>query len=94
MSLQQIIAKNTAVLFTTATCPFCIRAKNLLNELKVPFDELNINQAENAKLFGEIEKTYNHDTVPAVFVKGQFIGGNSELQAANKSGKLSQLLGQ
>ena len=93
MSLQQIIAKNTAVVFTTASCPFCIMTKKLLNQQNVPFDELNINESANAKLFEEVEKQYKHDTVPAVFIKSKFIGGNSELQAANSNGELAKLLG-
>ncbi|EPY34697.1 glutaredoxin 3 [Strigomonas culicis] len=40
----------------------------------------------------QIFKQYEHDTVPAIFINGKFIGGCSDLQALQKSGELSKLL--
>jgi glutaredoxin 3 len=91
-ALQSAIQKNVVVMFTGNYCGFCTRAKSLLSSKNISFDEHNIETGDNAKLFSEIEKTFRHDTVPAIFIKGKFVGGCSDLQALEKNGKLDQML--
>jgi glutaredoxin 3 len=92
--LTQLIGANRVVVFTTASCPYCVRAKELLRGLGAPFDEQDIDRiADGAKVFAEIEKQFNHDTVPAVFIGGKFYGGCSDITALHQKGELKPLLG-
>jgi glutaredoxin 3 len=94
MTLAQVIAANKVICIGTTTCPFCIKAKNMLAPIAKDLKVLNINTmgGEGDALQAEIEKTYNHDTVPAVFIAGKFIGGFSETDALNKQGKLAAMV--
>lgn len=48
--------------------------------------------ASGDEVQGFVRATYNHSTVPAVFVRGQFLGGCDATVAADQSGKLKELL--
>lgn len=71
-------------------CPFCNRAKRLLDDKKIPYEEVNVDQKPGAR--EEITKKTGHKTIPQIFVKGEFIGGFSELSALNESGELDKRL--
>lgn len=76
-----------AKIYTKPTCPFCIRAKQLLKEKGIEFENFDV--SNNPKLRAEIsESVGGYNTVPMIFLDNQFIGGNSELQALEKAGKL------
>jgi glutaredoxin 3 len=71
-------------------CPFCIRAKRLLDDKGIVFKEIKLD-GRNAEMIALIEKT-GMRTVPQIFVGDHFIGGFTELAEADRSGKLDQLL--
>ena len=78
-------------IYTQPWCPYCSRAKNLLDEKKVPYREIDAphgtpQRAESAKRSGRT-------TVPQVFVDGRPLGGSDDLAALERSGKLNALLG-
>ncbi|MBC8451504.1 MAG: glutaredoxin [Planctomycetes bacterium] len=74
-------------LYTSAFCPFCIRAKSLLDGRKLDYTEhvMDSRQDELAK----VKAKYGHPTVPLVLVDGKLIGGCTELEALMASGKLA-----
>ena len=51
MNLKHPIQSNKIVMYTTSWCPDCIRAKKLLNEQKIEFIEIDIDQDKEAKAF-------------------------------------------
>ena len=65
-------------IYTTATCPYCAMAKELLRQREIPFEERQVEfgSDEIARL---IEKT-GHMTVPQIFFGEEFIGGYDDLQ--------------
>ena len=65
-------------IFTKPGCPHCAKAKALLNEKGMRFEELTIGQ--NTTL-AAMKAVSNRETVPQVFIGGEHIGGNDELQA-------------
>lgn len=78
------------IIYTTSTCPYCTRAKALLDKKKLPYQEIN---AENEKIRAEmINKANGHKTVPQIFIENIHIGGCDDLYALDKKGKLDQLL--
>lgn len=75
-------------LYTTSTCPHCQRAKALLDEKGLTYT--NHEMDTRVDELNEAKAKWNHPSVPIVIVDGKLIGGNSELQAFNAEGKLSQ----
>lgn len=79
------------VVYTKESCPYCIRAKNLLNQKGVPFVEHNLENKPQE--LAELKERTGWKTVPQIFIDGQLIGGFSELAALETQGKLDALLG-
>lgn len=94
-TLAQIIAADKVVIFSIPPCPYCIRAKKLLESKGIAYKDYSVDKmgAEGEALFDEVTKTTGgHETYPAIYVNGTFVGGNSDLQEANTNGKLDELL--
>jgi glutaredoxin 3 len=79
------------ILYSADWCPFCVRAKRLLEEKKIDFKEVNVDEHPNLRQ--EITAKTGHKTIPQIFINDQFIGGFSELSALNERGELDQMLG-
>ena len=73
-------------IYTKATCPFCVRAKALLNSKGVTFNELPIDG--DAEMIQRSGRT----TVPQIFIDAQHIGGCDDLYALDSRGGLDPLL--
>lgn len=73
-------------LYTWTTCPFCVRAKDLLKSKGVDFTE-HVMDGKDAEL-NEVKRKYQHSTVPIVIVDGNLIGGYTELAALDRAGSL------
>ncbi|MBF0260504.1 MAG: glutaredoxin 3 [Magnetococcales bacterium] len=79
------------VMYSTTVCPFCIRAKMLLNKKNVTFQEINLDK--NPELRDEMVRLAGgRRTVPQIFINGQHIGGCDDLHALDQAGKLDPLL--
>ncbi len=91
--ITPLIASNRVVIFSWVHCPYCVKAKQLFATLTKDVTTYEIDQMPNGKAMKvEIEKKFRHDTVPAVFIKGDFIGGFSDCDALHKQGKLVPML--
>jgi glutaredoxin 3 len=78
-------------IYTTATCPYCIRAKMLLAEKNVPFTEIPVDG--DRVLRGMMTQRANGGaTVPQIFIDGRHIGGCDDLYALEDRGALDPLL--
>ena len=78
-------------LYSTTVCPYCIRAKQLLERKGIEYKEINLsNEAPDVRI--ELMQRTNHRTVPQIFIKDQFIGGFDQLYALEREGKLDELL--
>lgn len=75
-----------AELYTWKFCPFCMDAKKLLDKKGISYKEHNI-ENDGAKK-KELLKNTGQDTVPYVFLDGEFIGGYDQLIELDKEGKL------
>jgi glutaredoxin 3 len=74
-------------IYTTTVCPYCVQAKRLLTQLKMPYEEINLE--DKPELRQKISEENNgYRTVPMIFIDGKFIGGYTELAALHKQGKL------
>ena len=72
-------------------CPYCAAAKALLKTKNVEIQEFDI-WKDAAKAKEMIQRTNGAKTIPQIFVGDHYIGGNEQLQDANRSGELDKIL--
>lgn len=80
----------SAVIYTTQFCPYCVRAKYLLDEKNIAYKEIKVDG--NTQLRQEMTKKSGRNTVPQIWIKEKHIGGCDELMALQRSGQLDKLL--
>ena len=78
------------VMYSTALCPFCIRAKYLLEQKGVQFEDRRVDLEPNLR--AEMMSLSGRHTVPQIWIGDQHIGGCDELHALERSGQLDALL--
>lgn len=71
-------------------CPYCQRAKSLLQQKHVAFNEINVEEDEKSR--EEMLARSNRRTVPQIFIGDKHVGGCDELYALNRSGELDRLI--
>ncbi|MFM9111199.1 MAG: glutaredoxin 3 [Prochlorococcaceae cyanobacterium] len=79
-------------IYTWRACPFCIRAKALLDRKGVAYTEHAIDGDEPARE-RMAERAGGRRSVPQIFVNDELIGGCDDLHALERSGRLDGLLG-
>jgi len=77
-------------IYTKDYCPYCHRAKELLNIKGVPFIEYDVTR--DSALETQMQQRAGRHTVPQVFIGGKLIGGCDDLFALDEQGKLDPLL--
>jgi glutaredoxin 3 len=77
-------------LYVSDWCPYCQRAKNLLTQKQVIFDEVNVD--DDARFREEMTARSNRNTVPQVFIGDKHVGGCDDLFALDLSGELDRLI--
>lgn len=77
-------------IYTKPGCPYCIRAKGLLDEKGVQYKE--IVASENPELRAEMQARSSRNTFPQIFVGNVHVGGCDDLFALEAQGKLDGLL--
>lgn len=81
-----------ATIYTTSICPYCIRAKYLLDTKKVEYTEVSVDG--NAGLRREMMIKSGRQTVPQIWIGDTHVGGCDELMMLERSGELDGLLSQ
>ena len=71
-------------------CPYCARARALLESKGVAFTEIDVEAVPGAR--SEMAARGGGDTVPQIFIGGRAVGGANELQALDAAGHLEPLL--
>ena len=80
------------VIYTGDLCVHCDWAIELLNKKNIEFTEYNVAK-DVAKREEMLKKSNGAKTVPQIFIGEHHVGGNVELQALDRVGKLKTLLG-
>lgn len=78
-------------IYTKFTCPYCTRAKMLLQDKGAEFIEYEISM-DREKRAEMIQRANGGSTVPQIFIDGRHIGGSDDLAALNRAGGLDPLL--
>ncbi|CAG7853928.1 SubName: Full=Probable GRX1-glutaredoxin {ECO:0000313/EMBL:CCA67126.1} [Serendipita indica DSM 11827] len=97
--VDSTIDENFVTVFSKSWCPYCRRAKNLLNSLELP-EGKNIQVLEldlrddGSQIQSYLARKTGQTTVPNIFINREHIGGSDDLVDLHKSGKLVKLLNQ
>ena len=77
--------------YTTMFCPYCHRAKALLKDKGIEFEEIDV-AFDAGKRAEMIERAFGLRTVPQIFIHGRHVGGYDELAALERDGMLDAVL--
>ena len=78
-------------IYVKTTCPYCIRARRLLDNKNVPYEAIVIDFGgpERQKM---IQRAGGRTTVPQIFIDGKHVGGCDDLFALEYEGRLNAML--
>jgi glutaredoxin 3 len=78
--------------YSTGWCPYCERARALLERKGLPFREIKVDE-DPAERQAMLARSGGRRTVPQIFIGERHVGGFDELYALEKAGKLDELTG-
>ena len=78
-------------IYTKVTCPYCVRAKALLSQKNIEFNEIKID-SDNELRAKMIQRSNGAYTVPQIFFNENHVGGCDDLYALHARGQLDELL--
>lgn len=78
-------------IYTTNYCPYCVKAKALLDRKGTKYTEIDVSGDDEARL-KLVEKSNGMKTVPQIFIDGKHIGGCDNLYDLDAKGGLDPLL--
>jgi glutaredoxin 3 len=79
-------------MYTSDRCPYCIRAKRLLDAKGVDYDEIHLSLWDGEARMRLVELT-GRFTVPQIIVDGRPLGGYDDIAALDRAGELDELIG-
>lgn len=77
-------------IYSTSYCPYCAKAKTLLDHKQAAYTEISVDQYPEKRK--EMETRSGRHTVPQIFINDQHIGGCDDLHALEQQGRLDELL--
>ena len=80
----------SVTIYTTDYCSLCTSAKTLLDRRGISYEEINL--ARDADSRDQLTNLTGMYTFPQIVIDGQAIGGFTELLAADREGRLGELL--
>jgi glutaredoxin 3 len=78
-------------IYTKQYCPYCTRAKALLGQKGVDYEEFDISMG-GPKRTEMLSRSNGGTTVPQIFIDGRHVGGSDDLAALERAGRLDALL--
>jgi glutaredoxin 3 len=81
----------TVEIYTKTTCPYCWRAKHLLNAKGIEFREIVVDFGGREKQL-MIQRANGRVTVPQIFIGERHVGGCDDLMALERAGQLDALI--
>ncbi len=78
-------------IFCTPFCPYCVRAKKLLEQKNVEYEDIRVDQ--EPERHKEMITRSNRTSVPQIFIDNYHVGGCDELFALESEGTLDSRLG-
>lgn len=85
------MSQPTITIYTTPTCPFCVRAKALLDQKGASFDEIDVARDPSIRE-AMMRRANGRRSVPQIFIGDLHVGGSDDLYDLESAGKLDSLL--
>ncbi|WP_018233090.1 glutaredoxin 3 [Thioalkalivibrio thiocyanodenitrificans] len=79
------------VIYTSAFCPYCAWARQMLSAKGVEFHEIRVDKSPGER--GIMETRSGRTSVPQIFIGDFHVGGYDDLAAMDREGRLDPLLG-
>ena len=79
-------------IYTTGWCPYCSRAKALLQKKGVNYREISLDE-EPGRRTEMVQRAHGGYTVPQIFIDDEHIGGCDDMMALDRKGLLDPKLG-
>ena len=77
-------------IYSTSWCPSCVSAKRLLEDKKIEFEEINIEEVGISR--EQLFEITGGMSVPQIVINNKSIGGFENLLAISQSGKLEEII--
>lgn len=77
--------------YSTQSCPYCVRAKGLLSSKGYPYEEIDVSFDADLRE-AMVQKAGGRRTVPQIFIGETHVGGFDDLSALDRQGKLDALV--
>jgi glutaredoxin 3 len=78
------------IIYSTASCPYCVQAKNLLDHKNVAYEEVRVDLDPERR--DEMVTRSGRRTVPQIFINDKSVGGFDDIWALEQKGELDKLL--
>lgn len=78
--------KPNVIIYSSAICPYCERAKMLFKKKNIAYTEIRVDQDPEKRI--EMQQKTDRQTVPQIFINDHHIGGCDDLYALEAAGKL------
>ena len=79
------------LMYSTAWCPYCVRARRLLDTKGVTYTDIRLDEFPERRAEME-ERAHGRTSVPQIFIDGQHVGGFDDLSALDMDGRLDSML--
>jgi len=86
------IILHTVIIYTLSSCPYCIKAKELLDHKNISYQEISVDNYNAEQRLELKHKAGGKTTLPQIFIDGKSIGGCDDLHKLEEEGKLDKLL--
>ncbi|BFD45398.1 MAG: glutaredoxin 3 [Rickettsia endosymbiont of Sergentomyia squamirostris] len=82
----------TVIIYTLTYCPYCTKAKKLLNQKNIPYQEIIVDNYSDKQRLELQAKANGQRTLPQIFINDKHIGGCDALHKLEEEGKLDELV--
>ncbi|WP_342267379.1 glutaredoxin 3 [Candidatus Tisiphia endosymbiont of Empis tessellata] len=82
----------TVIIYTLTYCPYCTKAKKLLNRKNISYKEIIVDNYSDKQRLELQAKANGQRTLPQIFIDGKHIGGCDALHKLEEEGKLDELV--
>ncbi len=95
LKIENLLTENKVVLFMKGTqqfpqCGFSARATAILQDLSVPFKDINV--LEDEEIRNAIKEYGNWPTIPQLYINKKLVGGSDIMMEMYQAGELQELL--
>ncbi|XP_012230647.1 uncharacterized protein [Linepithema humile] len=89
--VNELIAKDSVVIFSKTYCPYCKMAKEVFDSLNKTYTAIELDDREDAQDIQDVlAEITGARTVPRVFLNGECLGGGTDVKKLYQSGELQK----